>query len=96
VPIRRSLAGGLLLGFLVRVQVAEDVLVHEPLGIEVLDLEAGELRAQSLPQVVPRALGDLAKVAEGAQLDPDIGQPRPLLVPVEPAAGRRRAGLAIA
>jgi hypothetical protein len=28
------------------------VLVHEPLGIQVLDLEVGELRAQSFPQVV--------------------------------------------
>ena len=53
-------------GSLVRVQVAEDVLVHELLGIEVLDLEAGELRAESFPPVVLRALGDLAQVAEGA------------------------------
>ena len=64
--VRRGLARGLLLGSLVRVQVAEDVLVHELPGIEVLDLEAGGLRAQSFPQVVLGALGDLAQVAEGA------------------------------
>jgi hypothetical protein len=56
----------LLLGSLVRVQVAGEVPVHEPLRIEVLDLEAGELRAQSFRQVVLRVLGDLAQVAEGA------------------------------
>jgi len=40
--------------------------VHEPPGIEVLDVEAGELGAESFAQVVPGVLGDLAQVAEGA------------------------------
>ena len=30
-----------------------------------------------------------------AQLDPDVGQPRPLLVPLEPSADGRRTGLAL-
>jgi hypothetical protein len=47
--VRRGLAGGLLLGSLVRVQVAGEVLMRELLGIEVLDLEAGELRVQTFP-----------------------------------------------
>jgi hypothetical protein len=41
----RGLPGWLLLGLLVLVQVVEEVLLHEPLGIQVLDLEVGELRA---------------------------------------------------
>jgi hypothetical protein len=62
---RRAVRCGLRLGSLVRVRVAEEVLVHEPLGIQVLGLEVGELRAKSLPQVVLCAVGDLAQVAEG-------------------------------
>ena len=58
-----ALARGLLLDRLVRVQVAEEVLVYEPLGVQVFDVEAGELRAQSFPQVVLCALGDPARVA---------------------------------
>src|SRR6185312_6166840 len=61
-----GLASGLLLGSMVRVQVAGEMLVHEPFGIQVLDLEVGELWAQPFPQVAFRALGDLAQVAEGA------------------------------
>ena len=30
-----------------------------------------------------------------AQLHPDIGQPRPLLVPIDPPTSGRRAGLAV-
>src|SRR5216684_6533691 len=63
---RRAVRCGLLLGCLVCVQVAEEVLVREPLGIEVLDLEVGWLRAQSVPQIVHGALSDLAQVAKGA------------------------------
>ena len=48
--VRRGLARRLLLGSLVRVQVAGEVLVHEPRGIQVLDLERSELRAQSFAQ----------------------------------------------
>ena len=74
-PVRCGVGRGLLLGCLVRVQVAEEVLLHEPLGVQVLDLEVGELRAQSFPQVVLCALGDLAQVAEGAAgLGGDLGQ----------------------
>ena len=49
--------------------------MREPPGIQVLDRGAGELRAQSFPQVVLRALGDPAQVAKGAA-DPggDLGQ----------------------
>jgi hypothetical protein len=51
------------------------VLVREPSGIEVLDLEVGELRAQFFPQVVLCALGDPARVAEDAAgLGGDRGQ----------------------
>jgi hypothetical protein len=47
----------------------------EPLGIQVLDLEVGELRAQSFPQVVLRAFGDFAQVAEhAADLGGDLWQ----------------------
>src|SRR6516164_206405 len=52
---RRAVRCGLLLGCLVCVQVAEQLLVREPLGIEVLDLEVGQLRAQPVPQVVMAA-----------------------------------------
>ena len=47
------------------------------LGIQVLDLEVGELRAESVAQVVLGALGDLAQVAEGAA---DLGGDRWQLV----------------
>src|SRR5260370_13282594 len=63
---RRAVRCGLLLGCLVCVHVAEEVLVREPLGIQVLDLEVGQLPAQSFSPVVLGALGDLAQVAEGA------------------------------
>src|SRR6266571_6557208 len=63
---RRAVRCGLLLGCLVCVQVAEEVLLREPPGVQVLDLEVGQLRAQSFSQVVHGALGDLAQVAEGA------------------------------
>jgi len=42
---RRAVRRGLLLGCLVCVQVAEEVPLREPPGVQVLDLEAGELRA---------------------------------------------------
>jgi UDP-N-acetylglucosamine 2-epimerase len=42
---RRAVRRGLLLGCLVCVQAAEEVPLREPLGIEVLDLEVGQLRA---------------------------------------------------
>ena len=73
--VRYGLARGLLLGSLVRVQVAEEARLHQPPGIEVFDLEAGEFRARSFPRVVLGALGDLAQVAEGAAgLGGDRGQ----------------------
>jgi hypothetical protein len=51
------------------------VLLHEPLGVKVLDLEIRELRAQPFPQVVLCALGDLAQVTEGPPgLGSDLGQ----------------------
>jgi AAA ATPase domain len=54
--------GALVLGLvpLVRLQVVEEVLLHEPLGIQVLDLEVGEFWAQSFPQFVLRAIRDPA------------------------------------
>src|SRR3984957_15985419 len=47
------------------VQVGEQVLLHEPLGVQILELEVGELRAQPVPQVVLGALGDPAQVTQG-------------------------------
>ena len=70
--VRCGLAHGLLLGCLVPVELVEQVLLDEPLGVQVLDLEVGELRSQSFPQVVLCALGDPAQVAEGPPTWPAI------------------------
>jgi hypothetical protein len=51
------------------------VLLHKPLGVQVLQLEIGELRSQPFPQVVLGALGNPAQVTEGlASLGGDLRQ----------------------
>ena len=57
------------------VEVVEEVLLHEPLRVQVVELEVGELGAEPFPQVVLRALGDLAQVTQGPPgLGGDLGQ----------------------
>src|SRR5215470_16327228 len=59
----------------IAVDVLEEVLVHEPLRVQVLELEVGELGTQPIPQVVLCSLGDLTQVTQGpAGLGGDLGQ----------------------
>ena len=59
----------------IAVDVLEEVLLHEPLRVQVLDLEVGELGTQPFPQVVLCSLGDLTQVTQGpAGLGGDLGQ----------------------
>ena len=51
------------------------MLAHEVLGMEVGDLELGELRPQAFPQVAAGPLGQAAEVAQRpAGLSGDPGQ----------------------
>ena len=51
-------------GPVIPVEVAEEVLLRETRGVQVLDFEVGELRSQPFPQVILGAFGDPAQVAE--------------------------------
>jgi Mrp family chromosome partitioning ATPase len=71
---RRALTGGGGVP-VVAVHVVEQVLGHEPLGVQVLHVEVGELRSESFPQVVLGAFGDPAQVTQGpAGLAGDLRQ----------------------
>jgi hypothetical protein len=50
----------------VSVHLVKQVLLHETLGVQVVDIEVGELGAQPLAQVVLGAFGDPAQVAQGS------------------------------
>ena len=48
------------------VHVVEQVLLHEPARVQVLEIEVLELRAEPFPQVRLRTLRDAAQVAQRA------------------------------